>query len=164
LSYSCQLRPAVSEAATPPLNPSVCPSHGIPLTGQCISLERAFSADRARLVSGRPPTSSSLPAIASSTRTSPQKGHARGGRRPADCAGRGPGAVGSQTLRGEEAISPQLSPPPASGLIAQPGAGRFRILFRVLAFIASYRPRNGKKCGCPFLDPRKETPPARHRK
>ena len=30
-----------------------------------------------------------------------------------------------QTLRGEEAISPQLSPPPASGLIAYPGAGRF---------------------------------------
>ena len=30
-----------------------------------------------------------------------------------------------QTLRGEEAISPQLSPPPASGLIAHRGAGRF---------------------------------------
>ena len=30
-----------------------------------------------------------------------------------------------QTLRGEEAISPQLSPPPASGLITHADAGRF---------------------------------------
>ena len=40
------LHPAVSEATSPLLVPPACPPHGIPLTGQWQSLERAFSADR----------------------------------------------------------------------------------------------------------------------
>jgi hypothetical protein len=65
-------------------------------------------------------TSSQESALAGRT---PQTGHASGRLGPADCAGRGSGAVFSPELRGEEAISPQLSPPPASGLIARPGHG-----------------------------------------
>lgn len=114
LSYSSRLRPAVSEATSPPLVPSVSiapyPPHGavhIPRTSPFSRLQR--------LVVGQSAASSSSICIAhgsaSLTRSSPQKGHARGRRCQADCAGRGPGAVVLQTLRGEEAISPQLSPP-----------------------------------------------------
>ena len=93
-----QLRPRRARRFSSPCVPA-CPSHVIPLTGQCISLERAFSADcSAACVRSVRPSSSSI--YIAQYGSSPQKGHARGGRLQSDCAGRGPDAVGSPDLEG----------------------------------------------------------------
>ena len=106
-----------------PLFPSVSHCTVSPSRGSAYPSNEPFQPIAARLVGlGQSAASSSSLCIAHCG-SSPRKGHARGRRRQADCAGRGPGAVALQTLRGEEAISPQLSPPHCVRPHRIPGCG-----------------------------------------